>query len=73
MFLWTRSEGLSKSEEMETGLLVSYTESLLIAEPISDVLVRGCGLLSSRGLALLLSDDDATSSRQVHLSDMFIE
>ena len=32
---------------------MSVTESLLIAEPISDLLVHGCGLLNSRGLRRL--------------------
>ena len=53
---------------VETGLLV-FVLSLLTAELTSVLLFRGCGLLSSRGLALLLSDDDDTSPSHICLSD----
>ena len=44
-------------------------KSLLTAELMSVLLFRGCGLLSSSGLALLLSDDDDTSPSHICLSD----
>ena len=67
-FVFTGPGQRAQPEEMETGLLV-FVLSLLTAELTSVLLFRGCGLLSSRGLALLLSDDDDTSPSHICLSD----